>query len=373
MSVGLYDVDFFKYHQVMFNLEIMKMATYFKNKREITVLSPTFSPERYTEFYLRKDFYDGTFPTGLNSHNNLRYGGLAFNKGIYVPMPEEIEISKPDLHIYDKYQSLFFENVKNHEYVYNSLSSNIHLRLSLDGETIWKNYEKQIYPNTKANIIYFHDKDLGQVKDSFETVKYLLDKYSKKKDKLAYLAVKFPINCDDFSSFKNWLELPTSESFFTIRINSLLDDNELAYLIENNTTAQCSRIQYTVASPSYDKNHFINFVLPKIFKQVIFCCNHHKQISLVIDDNFKIEQEWSDLITLLNLYMRAALDYTRVPALYRFCKALKTKENMRKTDIMCKEEAKHIFLYIFKEQPELFKMFYECNQVKLKGGEFCFD
>ena len=70
MSIGLYDVDFFKYHQVMLNLEIMKMATYFKNRREITVLSPTFSPERYAKFYLRKDYYDGTFPVGLNKYQN---------------------------------------------------------------------------------------------------------------------------------------------------------------------------------------------------------------------------------------------------------------------------------------------------------------
>ena len=71
--------------------------------------------------------------------------------------------------------------------------------------------------------------------------------------------------------------------------------------------------------------------------------------------------------------MRAAVDYTRVPALYRFCKALKPKEEMRRTGIMSKEEAKEIFLYVYNRHPELFKMFYECNQVHLEGGEFKID
>ena len=108
MSIGLHDVDFFKHHEVIFNLEIMKLASYFKRNREITVLSPLISPDRYSKFYLRKDYYDGTFPSGLNKHDNLTYGGLAFTEGIYVPMEEEIEQSVPDTHVYDKYKEIFY-------------------------------------------------------------------------------------------------------------------------------------------------------------------------------------------------------------------------------------------------------------------------
>ena len=373
MSIGLYDVDFFKYHQVMLNLEIMKMATYFKNRREITVLSPTFSPERYAKFYLRKDYYDGTFPAGLNKYQNLEYGGFAFTGNLYVPMNEEIEVCAPDLHVYDKYKDLFFENVKNHKAVYTSLTNNIHLRISLDEKTIWEPFEKQIPRGSKANILYFHDRDLGSIENSYETVEYLLNKYSRKNESPAFLGVKYPIICNTFNIFQQWEKLPFSEAFFTIQINELLEDEELVSLIENNTAARCQRIRYRIASSSSDKNDFIESVLPKIFKQVIFCCNHHKQISLIIDDDFRIEQKWRDLITLFNLYMRAAVDYTRVPALYRFCKALKPKEEMRKTGIMSKEEAKEIFLYVYNRHPELFKMFYECNQVHLEGGEFKID
>ena len=63
MSIGLYDIDLITYFQVAFNLELMKLATYYKRKREIVQLSPIFQPERYTKFIMRKDYYDSNFPS----------------------------------------------------------------------------------------------------------------------------------------------------------------------------------------------------------------------------------------------------------------------------------------------------------------------
>ena len=91
MSIGLYDADFFTYHQTIFNLEIMKLSTYYKKKREITIMAPSFSPERYTHFFYRKDFNDGVFPKELTQYDNISYGGFAFSNNKYIPLPEEIE------------------------------------------------------------------------------------------------------------------------------------------------------------------------------------------------------------------------------------------------------------------------------------------
>ena len=370
MSVGLYDVDFFKYHQVMFNLEIMKMATYFKKKREITVLSPTLSPERYSKFYLRKDFNDGIFPNGLHRFPNLDYGGFAFSGNVYVPVMEEIEICQPDVFIYDKYKPLFTAGAKTHESAYTSLTNNIHLRLSLNEKEVWNNFEKQITPNNKANICFFHDFDLGRIKDSPEAVKYILEKYSKKKDAAALLGVKFPIHCQTLNDFQTWNSFASTENFFTLQVDNVLEDEEFFEVINSLTRARAEKIKYKIASSSSDKNHFIKVILPKIFKQVIFCCNTHKQISLIIDDDFFIEKEWVDVITLLNLFLSASTKYTRVPALYRFCKSLKEKNSLYKNSVMCKEEARELFLFVNKNHPELFELFYECNKVELENGGF---
>ena len=368
MNIGLYDIDFFKYHQVMFNLEIMKMATYFKGKREITVLSPTYSPEKYTHFYLRKDFYDGTFPSKLNSYDNLHYGGLAFTNGNYVPMLEEIERVIPDTFVYDKYKHLFLEGAKMHKNAYVSLSSNLHLRLSLDGKNIWNNFEKQI-PHRKTKIIFFHDPDLGIVEGAGEVIKDLLKIYSYSKDKSASLGLKFPLRVNSLKDFQKWNEFQFNETFFNIEINKVLDDEEYVDLVEMTTKAEAGKITYTIADASSSKNDFIMNILPRIFKQTIFCCRHHKRILLNISDDFPIEQEWRDVVTLFNLYMSAAQSYTEsIPALYVFCKNMRSREGMYRNSVMCKEDARNLFLFVMDRQPELFKLFYECNQVKLING-----
>lgn len=370
MSVGLYDVDFFKYHQVMFNLEIMKMATYFKGKREITMLSPTYSPERYTHFYLRKDFYDGTFPVGLNRYDNLYYGGLAFSNNVYIPLLEEIEVCQPDTFVYDKYKHLFLEGAKGHKDAYTSLSNNIHLRLSLDGKIIWDKFEKQI-PNKKANILFLHDVDLGNIDGAPEAINYLLTKYSKEKDGRANLGVKFPISINGVDDFNFWNQFTFNGNFFSLKIKQSLEDEEFADIINSSSKAKAKKIIYTIADASSSKNDFIFNILPKIFKQTIFCCRQHKKILLNIEDDFMIEEEWREVVTLLNLYMSAAESYgDSVPALYVFCKNLRSREGQYKNGVMSKEDARRIFLFVMEKQPELFKLFYECNQVNLINGGF---
>lgn len=52
MSIALYDDDFRRYVHVPFNLELMKLATYYKRKNEIVVLTPSIQKDRYsTTFY----------------------------------------------------------------------------------------------------------------------------------------------------------------------------------------------------------------------------------------------------------------------------------------------------------------------------------
>jgi len=96
MSVGLMDGDFTNYILVPFNLEVMKLSAYYKKKREIVVLAKEFEPEYYTKFIYRKDYTDQIYPKGLMTTPNVEYGGLAFSNNIYIPLPREIEIMKPD-------------------------------------------------------------------------------------------------------------------------------------------------------------------------------------------------------------------------------------------------------------------------------------
>lgn len=369
MSVGLYDVDFFEYHQVLLNLEIMKLATYFKGKKEITALSPTYSPERYGSFYLRKDFYDGTFPNKLTQYPNLKYGGLAFTDNKYRSLPEDIESCAPDLFLYDRYKELFTQDKKSYQAVYGTLTRNSHLRLSLDGKTVWPDFEKQISSMAKSRVVFFHDPAIHEIEDAEETIRYILEKYSKKKNEYAILATKFPIHCAGLEEFMLWNKFTFSDVFCAVQIDNLLTDEEFIELINSISSNKGEKIYYEIGNALSSSNDFLEETLLKIYQQIIFCCMHRKQIVLTINDKFSVSEKTRDLILLFNLYIRAAaVCKDGLPSLQKFCKNLRPREYRHMCNVIVKEDARETFFFVSESYPELFKLFYECNKVELKGG-----
>ena len=47
MSVGIMDDDIVRYTIVPFNLEVMKISSYYKSKNELVVFAPEFVPDRH--------------------------------------------------------------------------------------------------------------------------------------------------------------------------------------------------------------------------------------------------------------------------------------------------------------------------------------
>ena len=110
MSIALYDDDFRRYVHVPFNLELMKLATYYKRKNEIVVLTPSIQKDRYSTTFLRKDYDDGIFIPNPSSYPNLVTGGLAYSSGHYVPMDTDIERCCADTSIYSRVAPMFCKN-----------------------------------------------------------------------------------------------------------------------------------------------------------------------------------------------------------------------------------------------------------------------
>lgn len=80
--IGLYDADFMNYKSVIPNLECMKLYSYLTRKKEIATLTPYLYPEKYTQFYIRKEYDDGHYPPQY-FRDNCVYGGRAFNQNKY--------------------------------------------------------------------------------------------------------------------------------------------------------------------------------------------------------------------------------------------------------------------------------------------------
>lgn len=107
MSVGCYDADMQKYLHVPYNLELMKLSTYYKRKGEIVSLAPVFKPQRYTKFIYRKDFFDNDFRQEIFTTPNVEWGGQAFSGDRYIPLDEKIEQLKPDVYLYSNMKAIF--------------------------------------------------------------------------------------------------------------------------------------------------------------------------------------------------------------------------------------------------------------------------
>jgi hypothetical protein len=173
----------------------MKLSAYYKKKREVVILSPSFTPERHQKFILRKDFDDGNFPIGLEKIPNLEYGGYAFSNGIYRPLPPEIEMLHPDTSLYDNMEkTIIAAKGRDQRKIFQNMMEAEHCRLSLDGKTIWEDYPKQFKFLKTARNLMFHDFDLGAIEGGFEEVQKLLNR-ARTDGWATRVGMKFPVTC----------------------------------------------------------------------------------------------------------------------------------------------------------------------------------
>ena len=62
--IALYDRDFIERPiDALYNLQLMKLSTYYKQRREIVLLSTSLLPGRHQRTFVRKDYDNGKFPT----------------------------------------------------------------------------------------------------------------------------------------------------------------------------------------------------------------------------------------------------------------------------------------------------------------------
>jgi hypothetical protein len=366
MSVGLYDADFFKYHQTIFNLELMKMATYYKRKKEITVMAPSFAPERYTKFFYRKDFNDGEFRKDLTQYQNIIYGGRAFSNNKYIPLSEEIEQCIPDVSIYERYKNLFIEEGRSNKVFYTSLMRGVHFRLSLDGKTVWKDFEKQIPKGTKGRVFFLHDYNLNDIELVTENIMIVINKYRLSENSKTSISNKFPIICSNYTDFCKWLYFTFASINFLLQYDGIFTDLELVTILSQINQTQAKNITYNLFPASSSKNDFSETSLIKIFKQVLFLYRNQKQFLLTYSDSFQIPDEIKKMLNLFTAYGRSSI--TPPTSLFYFVKQLR-ETNKYHRELITQPEAIKVFLYVQKNYPELFKMFYENSGAEFRGGE----
>lgn len=378
MSIGIMDADMSTYTLVPFNLEVMKLSAYYKRKGEIVILSPSFTPHRHQQFFYRKDYDDGDFPAQLATTPNVKYGGLAFSNNVYQPFPMEIERMRPDTEIYYKMESTILGPRPNAERkkIFQNMSTAEHCRLSLDGKTIWPEFTCQFSNLHQARNLMIHDYDLGAVSNSFETVQKILAR-ARNDGWATRVGMKFPVQVSDGQSLLNWSSLRSNSTFYSLRYNGVIDDEPfLEWIKRMHEKAIYTQLEYHVTPGWYDENHFIEFLLPKILRQIIISRSYHIYFSLIYDEGFFTDKRWERVLQLFNFYHSSFMGLPEAgfyhlvseDTLYDFAaKLMKVPYSTFGGDSITKQEARELFAFVREKNYPLFKDFYECNALSLGG------
>lgn len=376
MSVGIMDADMATYTLVPFNLEVMKLSAYYKKKGEIVVLAPSFTPERNTLFIYRKDYNDGEFPIQLTRTKNVQYGGLAFSGNVYVPLPREIEIMRPDTTIYSKMEDVIKGTTSQHRNrIFQNMMTAEHCRLSLDGKTIWDEYPRQFKYLAAARNLMLHDYNLGAIEGGFEEVKKILS-HARTDGWATRVGMKFPVQVNNGQSLLNWSTLNSNGVFYAVRYDGVIEDEPfLDWVGACREKSVYSQMEYHITSSRYEPNEFIEKLLPKIFRQVIISRSYRIFFSLSYDEGFFPDKRWEDVIRLFNYYHNSysgepiSRYYSMISndTLFNFAANSQKVPKHYYGEVLNKDQIREIFAFVREHNYPLFKDFYECSAEKLGG------
>lgn len=366
MSYGLYDADLRFYPIPFYNLELMKLSSFYKRKREIVGLSPDFSPHRYTNFIIRQDFYNpnSQFIRG----NNIQYGGRAFDGENYKPLPLEIERMKPDIALYS---NVTLPKSKRYKSSISTMKRAEHVRLSLDGKAIWTDYEKQLRHDSNIHGIIFHDYNLNDVEGAAEFIKQMLPEWIAHSQGRR-IGMKFPVKVDNQTDLYKWLRIYPMGSYYSLEYHGLLDNSYIPELVEIDNEFHTLKQTSINITNTFTYDELINGGIQQVFRSIINLRSYKLIFPLIYDEARLIDDNWKMVMKLINYYnqhliARRRTDFYKYTepyeTLYSYCKAA-IKNVAVKEPFFNKETMQSIFQFVRENNYELFKDFYE-----YRGGE----
>ena len=298
MSYGLYDGDIILYKKVpFFNLELMKFSSYYKKKHEIVNLSIDFKPNMYQNFIVRQD-YPVINPYSLN-YQNVVYGGRAFDGEKYQPLPIQIEECKPDRLLYNKIEpniSTFSSKTG-----FSTMRRAEHLRLSLDGITIWNNFEKQLHYTSNSYGIIFHDYDLNSIEGSYELVTQLIpDVISNKAGRR--IGMKFPAHTHNEEELIKWLSIKPMGKYYSLEHDGLISLNNIDYFKEINKEFHTITKSTINITKNITYEDFIDKGIVELLQTILILRRNGLNFPLIYDKNFFMDSKWEEVTKYLVLF-----------------------------------------------------------------------
>ena len=366
MSYGLYDGDLKLYPKTpFFNLELMKLSTYYKNKREIVSLAPDFTPQKYTNFIVRQDYFSQEYY--LRHYKNIVYGGRAFDGDKYKPLELDIECCKPDINLYNRIEPNYLYTSID-KISLNTMRRAVHLRLSLDERTIWQDFEKQIAYASNPYAIIFHDYDLNAIEDSDYIIRNLLNTLYKSESRRR-IGMKFPPQANTMEEFFKWCKFLPMGTTFSLQYNGIMDSQyfeELASLTKGTSILIQSTMNVT-ANTTYEK--FITQDIVQLMRNIPILRSYKCQIPLIFDEAFFVDKRWVQVMKLIQRYVNHIIvsltkdgDYfPRVSSFETFYSYMHsmTRSSIWHGPTIPVREVQEAFQFVRSQNYELFTLFYQ--------------
>lgn len=343
--IGLLDWDLTKWRTpTVFNLELMKIAAYHKNKlHDIVQMERKFSSIECSKVYVQKDYEDYIYPKELTSDPKVIYGGLALSDGKYVPLPDDIEKCKADTSIYTnmfRYYSGVYEDAR----VYRSMMEGAHIRLSLDGKTISPFFEVNLPKGgRKVRNVIFHDKDLFQINDAYDVLTDLDRFYGATNLRIGF---KFPPIITNKDDFIRWAQFKKTININNIYVTEIMDTADLQKLFSNS-----QKITYYFRAQEWEKDKMIE-ALTTVFLQALFLSENNVTILLKIESSLDMNGFWRTFADIFNCYMLSRKVYRNrlIVSCHTFTKMCYHK--------ISRERKIELFKFIKQANPILFDYLY---------------
>lgn len=377
---GFCDADMATYFPVMPNLEIMKMMAYYGRGNDFLVLQRTLKNTGFTKFFIRKDYDDGDYDWALLREPNVSFGGYAFSQEGYTPLPIDIEMTVPDPSWYKVYEPQLLHSTGDVQKAWHFYMKDVHhLRLSLDGKTLWKDLDfagRIMSPrDSEFTTVFLHDRDLSAIEDVREGIRSIPRFY---KSKELALAVKFPINVYSEEELFKWMEFNWIPDEFKITYHGLLSDETFKKIMVMST--KNSYFEYIPTYGMRDEEQFLSN-LPKLFRQITFAVRTNRLLYLSSHLGFFDTVELNDLLGLLSSYVGTVRSARRIfmfrnygyyvekeGTFFNFLRTLRDEKLEHQS--YDKEDGRRVIRALLDYDPDLVNWMYRLISVEMKGGIF---
>lgn len=350
MRMGLLDWDLTKWKTpTVFNLELMKCATYYKRQNHIVEMLRRYIPGKYKRIIIAKDYEDFDYPDELSQDEGVTWQGLAVSDNVYAPMNLDIELSRPDPYIYERLGYLY-KPVVDGKKIFKMMLKAHHLRLTFDGASLIPNWDKQIDKETKKQYVIIHDNNLTDSPLIRDTVVDLLYEYGTPKPRLGF---KFPMIINDPDSLLYWCRFPKVNSVNNFIVTQMIS---LEILEKLRGTQNITYYFDETRAPQEIVDSLVSIIL-----QALYIRLNGIKLRVKVSPLIPLEKEWHHIIDFINNYLQCRYTYPINWCPYTHCKHIYTK--------WTQEEKIYYFNFVKEHNPELFDLFYNAEYVVKDHGQ----